>query len=124
MRFLLASLSVALVILAGCRTVQQHDLDAWVGMPVEALDTHTFFVSLPMYRSITAGGIEVRNYTNTQERTRCTGTTTMTCTSVRDGCNNIFYIKDGKVIEYVPTGRCFTNESMQPQARYLRLRNQ
>ena len=44
------------------------------------------------------------------------------CTSGWVGCNNIFYIKDGKVIEYAPTGRCYTNETVQPQERYKRLK--
>ena len=35
---------------AGCLSVRQQDLDAWVGMPVEALDTHSFFITVPMYK--------------------------------------------------------------------------
>jgi hypothetical protein len=38
-------------------------------------------------------------------------------------CNNIFYIKDGKVVEYAPTGNCYTDETVRPQARYLQFRN-
>jgi len=29
------------VLLTGCATVRQSDLDAWVGVPVIALDTHS-----------------------------------------------------------------------------------
>jgi hypothetical protein len=47
-----------------------------------------------------------------------------TCSSGWVGCNNIFYIKDGKVIEYAPTGNCFTDERVQPQARYKTLMKQ
>ena len=38
-------------------------------------------------------------------------------------CNNIFYIKEGVIIEYAPTGRCYTDETVQPEPRYLRLKN-
>jgi hypothetical protein len=33
-------------------------------------------------------------------------------------CNNLFYIKDGRVLRYTPVGsggaRCFTDERMRP----------
>jgi len=36
-------------------------------------------------------------------------------------CNNIFYIKDGKVVRYTPIGtggmRCYTTEQLQPHFR-------
>lgn len=132
---------VAAVVLAisGCATVRQEDLDAWVGVPVEALDTHSFFITVPMYRSVTASGMEVRNYANGSDVAKCfsnsgantnksgkhvSTSTFTTCSNNRVVCNNIFYIKDGKVVEYAPTGNCYTDETVQPQARYLRLRNQ
>ena len=37
------------VSVAGC-AVRQPDLDVWVGMPVEALDTHSLFITFPMYK--------------------------------------------------------------------------
>ena len=45
MNKIVAALSLSMVgaILTGCATVRQQDLDAWVGMPVEALDTHSLF---------------------------------------------------------------------------------
>ena len=129
-----------LVSLASCATVRQvrqQDLDAWVAMPAEALDTHSFFITVPMYRTVTASGIEIRNYANGYDVASCFGNAGAnrvggyvnanaftTCSSGRIVCNNIFYIKDGKVIEYAPTGRCYTDETVQPQGRYLRLRNQ
>lgn len=119
--------------LTGCATVRQSDLDAWVGMPVEALDTQSFFITLPMTKKVTASGIEVRNYANTKVLQDCDDTAyatpvkggsvtaygTTTCTSSKVGCNNIFYIKNGKVLEYAPTGQCMTNETVRPQKRYL-----
>lgn len=90
-----------------------------------------------MYRTVTDNGIEIRNYANGVDVANCFGTAGAsrsrnfinanaftTCSSGRIVCNNIFYIKDGKVIEYAPTGRCYTDETVQPQARYLRLRGQ
>ena len=124
-------------LLAACATVRQQDLDAWVGVPVEALDTHSFFITVPMFRTRTETGIEIRNYANGRDVAQCFGNAGAStvgnfvnanaftrCSSTRIVCNNIFYIKDGKVIEYVPTGRCFTDERAQPEARYLRLRGQ
>lgn len=124
-------------LLAGCATVRQQDLDAWVGVPVEALDTHSIFITIPMFRTRTDSGIEIRNYANGRDVAQCfsnagadrvgnfvNANAFTTCSSGRIVCNNIFYIKDGKVIEYAPTGRCYTNETAQPQARYLRLKNQ
>ena len=123
----------AALLLAGCGTVRQSDLDTWVGMPVEALDTHSFFITLPMTKRVTAGGIEVRNYDNTRVIQDCDdmayaapvrgGSTYAygagSCSSTKIGCNNIFYIKGGKVLEYAPTGRCKTDERVRPQKRYL-----
>lgn len=122
-------------LLTGCASVRQQDLDAWVGVPVEALDTHSIFITMPMYRTVTASGIEIRNYSNGKNVSSCVGTIGATnnsnyinanafssCSNGQIVCNNIFYIKDGKVIEYAPTGRCFTDERAQPQERYLRLK--
>lgn len=138
MQLLKATLTCSLLAaVVGCATVRQQDLDAWVGMPVEALDLHSLFITVPMYRTVTDSGIEIRNYANGIDVANCFGNAGVsrsgnfvnanaftTCSSARIVCNNIFYIKDGKVIEYAPTGRCYTDETVQPQARYLRLRGQ
>ena len=57
--------------LAGCATVRQPDLDAWVGAPVEAMDTHPLFLTIPMYRTLTDSGVEIRNDVNSQEAQQC-----------------------------------------------------
>ncbi len=118
------------------RTVRQQDLDAWVGVPVEALDIHSFFLTLPMVKTVTDSGLEVRVYPNKRNIGVCFGsgslTTTTnlsyaafnsfkTCSAGLAGCDNIFYIKNGKVIEYVPVGNCFTDERVQPEKRYKKL---
>ena len=132
----LRTLAIALLAaVTGCATtVRQSDLDAWSGVSVEALDTHSFFLTVPMFKTVSSSGIEIRNYTNGKEVANCMSSGTArssgsrvsqtqftTCSTGAVGCNNLFYIKDGRVIEYAPTGRCFTDESVRPQQRYLRL---
>ena len=124
------------VSVAGC-AVRQPDLDVWVGMPVEALDTHSLFITFPMYKTISSSGVEIRNYANGGDVARCfssgngsayggyaNATAFTTCASNRVVCNNIFYIRDGKVLEYAPTGRCYTDETVRPQARYTQFQKQ
>lgn len=129
-------LLLSAALLAGCATVRQADLDAWVGMPVEALDTHSLFLTIPMIRTTTDSGIEIRNYANGANFANCTsygsagtsrsgrtvsGSQFTQCSSERVVCNNLFYIKNGRVVEYKPSGSCYTNDSVRPEARYLRL---
>ena len=131
MRVLLFSL---LVLLAGCATVRQQDLDVWVGMPVEALETHSLFVTVPLYKTKTESGIEIWNYANGADVASCfsnayaTGNNKYvnansfsTCSSGRIVCNNLFYIKEKVVLEYKPSGRCYTDASLQPEGRYRKL---
>lgn len=127
--------SAAIVIgaISGCATVRQQDLDAWVGTPVEALDTHPLFLTMPMYRTQTDSGVETRNYVNGTEVEQCftrmgarrndskylSRSAFTTCSENRIVCNNLFYIQGGKVIRYAPTGDCFTDDSVRPQIGYL-----
>lgn len=130
---LLTVLMVALMV-SGCATVRKQDLDAWVGVPVEALDTHSLFLTVPMYRTMSSSGIEIRNYANGADVASCFSNASgsrkgkyanaqafTTCSSGRVVCNNIFYIKDGVVVEYAPTGQCYTDDTVKPQSRYLQL---
>ena len=125
--------------LAACATVRQQDLDSWVGMPVEALDMHSFFITLPMVKTVTKSGIEIRNYPNKVNIGQCLGSGRVnatgslnyaaynsfaTCSGGLVGCDNIFYIKNDVVIEYAPTGHCYTDDTVRPQNRYQRLKNQ
>lgn len=119
---------VATSVLAGCATVRQADLDAWVGVPVEALDTHPVFLTMPMYRTQTSAGVEIRNYFNSKELEQCFATSSdrrhvshsvfVSCSQNRLTCNNLFYIQDGKVTRYAPTGNCYTDNSVRPQPGY------
>jgi hypothetical protein len=89
-----------------------------------------------MVRTVTPSGIEVRNYPNKRNIGHCFGaggvnanstlsyaaySSFATCVSGRSGCDNIFYIKNGIVVEYVPTGRCKTDERVRPEPRFERL---
>jgi len=40
------------------------------------------------------------------------------------GCDNIFYIQDGKVIQYKPVGQCFTDESVSPEKGWEKFNKQ
>tara|TARA_Y100000031_G_C7972358_1_gene270957 strand:+ start:56 stop:481 length:426 start_codon:yes stop_codon:yes gene_type:complete len=116
--------------------VRQKDLNAWVGVPVEALDLHSFWITIPMVKTKTDEGVEIRMYVNKNNVTNCFGAGRVNvsgylnssdfnqfnnCISREIGCDNIFYIKDGKVLEYVPVGNCYTSVFVQPEARYKRL---
>jgi len=123
-----------MLLLTGCATVRQQDLDAWVGMPTEALETHSFFVTVPLYKTRTESGIEIWNYANGSDVASCFGNayasgssryvnvnSFSTCSSNRVTCNNLFYIKDKVVLEYKPSGSCYTNSTVQPEGRYRKL---
>tara|TARA_B110000196_G_C21063524_1_gene623634 strand:- start:328 stop:753 length:426 start_codon:yes stop_codon:yes gene_type:complete len=108
------------------RQVRQSDLDVWVGMPVEALDIHSFFLTVPLVKTISDSGIEIRNYRNGGKiYSKCTGYVDRalfaTCMQSEIVCNNLFYIKDKIVLEYAPTGRCYTDDHLRPEERYKRL---
>jgi hypothetical protein len=123
----------------GCTTaptVQEHDLNAWVGVSVEALDKHAFFMTVPMFRTKTENGTEIRNYAYAYDFQECfskAGASNIgdfvnedafiACSSSRIMCNNMFYIKQGKVLEYSPTGRCDTDEKLYPNAQSVGIKN-
>ena len=132
-RIILAALVGLLV--SGCGTVRQKDLDAWVGQPVEALDLQSFFLTLPMVKRVSQSGVEIRNYVNGRNIGNCFGSGYIhgktynaasysqfsNCVSSFGACNNIFYIKNGKVLEYAPTGSggvgCMTDDRVLPTSR-------
>jgi hypothetical protein len=122
------------VLLSGCASVgvRQEDLDAWVAEPVASLELHPFFVTLPVIKTMASDGTEIWNFVNGRNIGGCSGGGTvfagnvnyatysqfMGCMQSYAACNNIFYIKDGVVLRYVPTGtgglRCMTDERLQP----------
>ncbi|HYA75502.1 MAG TPA: hypothetical protein VED83_01225 [Burkholderiaceae bacterium] len=124
-------------VLAGCESappaVHQQDLDTWVGAPVSALDTHPLFGTLPMVRVFPESGVEVRDYVNKRYVAGClppasagSKTFTMnpgtykafrTCSENMSGCDNVFTIKNGKVMQFSPEGQCKTSEIVRPSGR-------
>lgn len=121
-----------LLFFSGCasKTVRQQDLNAWNNVPVEELDTHSLFLTLPVIKTKTENDIEIRVYPNKVNISDCDGNYVkngfmsssifnayQTCTSRLVGCDNIFYIKDKKVLEYKPVGRCYTDETVQPEKK-------
>lgn len=135
MRIRLAMLAVGCLVLAGGGCVNKADLDAWQGVPVAELDKHPFFLTVPVVRTMASDGVEIRNYVNSQSVASCSGGGSVFATTVDmatyssfsscmqrfQACNNIFYIKDGRVQQYIATGTggvsCMTNESLRPGFR-------
>ena len=134
MNKVIAAITVSLM-LVGCMTVRQVDLDAWVGQPVVALEKHPFFITVPLVKTVASDGTEIRNYVNGRNVSACSGggsifATTVdlatynkfsNCMSGFAACNNIFYINKGRVTQFVPVGtggaRCYTDERIQPNFR-------
>ena len=128
------SLITFALFLNGCAnmTVRQEDINAWVGVSVERLDTHSLFLTLPVAKTITDSGVEVRVYSNKQNFSSCfdsgnidgktysndaSFSAIQNCSSKLHGCDNIFYIKDKKVLEYKPVGLCYADEIVQPERK-------
>jgi hypothetical protein len=129
----LALAFVSLALVGGC--VSKEDLDAWQGVPVAELDKHPFFLTVPFVRTTASDGTEIRNYVNGQNVASCSGggsifkstvdmasySSFTSCMQRFQACNNIFYIKDGRVQQYIATGTggaiCMTNETLRPGYR-------
>ena len=126
---------IGAITLSGCLSVRQQDLEAWVGQPVAALETQPVFLTMPVVKTTASDGTLIWNYVNGANIGSCsrignanvTGSSTVdyatyvgftSCMQRFAACNNIFYIRDGKVLRYVPVGtggmRCYTNEATQP----------
>lgn len=131
----------AVASIAGCvdyepqREVRQQDLDAWVGIPVIALETHSFFIPIPLIKTKTSDGLEIWHYSNKVGVARCsanigatgnsvnyrTYTAYQQCSSELYGCDSIFYIRAGKVLQYKTVGSCYTTEEHQPEPGWQQL---
>lgn len=125
-------LALGCMILAATGCVRAEDLEAWVGQPVAALETHPVFSTVPVVRTRASDGTEIWNYVNGREVTNCeqsvrgsgghasyaTYSRVTNCTSGVMACNNIFYVRNGIVLRYTPIGTggaiCYTDSRMQP----------
>ena len=121
---------IALLSLVGCmKGVQEEDLTSWVNQPVSLLDTHPLFMTVPMERRFSNDGVEIRNYRNGITVSSCSGNTNFNMNSGYANsyancfendivCNNLFYIKNDKVLKYEPVGRCYTDKTVRPRKMY------
>jgi hypothetical protein len=125
-------LLVATSMICGCASVRQADLDAWVGQSVVALETHPIFLTVPVVKTQASDGTEIWNYVNGANLGQCSGGGSIysgtvdyatyskfsSCVQRFTACNNIFFIRDGRVTKYTPIGtggaRCYTTEQLQP----------
>ncbi|MBN8190234.1 hypothetical protein JF540_26535 [Salipiger thiooxidans] len=107
-------------------------MDAWTNQPVSKLDTHPLFSLMPVEVRQLPDGTTVRNYVNGVDMSRCKGGSyassyspntlavsgNATCFSSFAACNNTFYIKNGRVLRYLPVGSggayCYTDERTTP----------
>jgi hypothetical protein len=121
--------------LGSCKSVRQVDVDSWVGQPVSVLEKHPLFLTMPVVRTVASDGTEIRNYVNGRNISQCSAGGTLFSSNVDfadysrfsqcmqgfAACNNIFYVKDRVITQYVPVGtgggRCYTDERTQPNFR-------
>ena len=121
------------IALTACASVQQADLDSWAGQPTSFLELHPVFMTIPVVKTQTSDGTEIWNYINGGNIGGCSGggnvylgkkmdyatySSFSSCMSRFAACNNIFFLKDGRVLRYTPIGsggaRCYTDERVRP----------
>lgn len=120
------------IMIGGCAGVRQEDTQSWVGASVATLDLHPIFLTLPVVKTKAADGTEIRNYINGRNIGSCSrggmviGHTVdlasyhsfTNCMQSFAACNNIFYIRGGRIVRYTPVGtggaRCYTDETTRP----------
>jgi hypothetical protein len=124
-----------MIVTVGCAGVRQEDLDPWVGQPVAALETQPVLATMRLIRTKASDGTEIWNYVNGVNVGSCSSggfvyggyidwasyNSFSSCMSRFAACNNIFYVKNGRVLSYNPVGsggaRCYTNETLRPTFR-------
>jgi hypothetical protein len=86
--------------------------------PVATLDKQPTFIAMRLVRRQAADGTEIRDYVNGGDDSvaSCFASgSVMNCTdSAGPVCHNIFFIKVGVVTRYLPTGRCYTDDTVRP----------
>ena len=128
---------VAGLALAGCVGVRQEDQAAWRGRPLSDLELHPVFNTMRVVKTQASDGTQIWNYVNGAAVSRCSGdgfgtvfrgtlTTAQyseftSCMARVAACNNIFYVKGGRVLDYVPVGSggavCYTDDRTRPGFR-------
>jgi hypothetical protein len=118
--------------LIGCATVHPEDTEAWVGQPVALLEKHPLFLTMQVVKTRASDGTEIWNYVSGRDISTCSQDGTIfgrpvswatysgfaNCTSRFAACNNIFYIKDGRVQRVVVMAsggaQCSTDKRFLP----------
>lgn len=120
-----------LLALTACAGVRPEDTAAWVGQPVSALEQQPVFLTMHLVKTRTSDGTEIWDYVNGAAVSSCSGNGQISgdvsmatfnsfssCMARVASCNNLFYVKDGRVERYVPVGtggaRCYTNDAVRP----------
>ena len=44
--------------------IDEDVVTSWKNVPVDELATHSFLITIPMIKTISDGGVEIRNYRN------------------------------------------------------------
>lgn len=124
--------SLVATILAGCATVHPEDTEAWAGQPTSVLEKQPLFLTMAVVKTQASDGTDIWNYVSGQAATSCnqdgmllgrrigwgayTGFTD--CTSRFQACNNIFYIRDGRIQRVVVLAsggaQCSTDKRFLP----------
>ncbi|MBS0221927.1 MAG: hypothetical protein JSR91_14415 [Proteobacteria bacterium] len=125
-------LGVLTALLLGCATVHPEDTEAWVGQPVNVLEKHPLFLTMQVVKTRASDGTEIWNYINGRDVASCSQDGTLfgrrvgwgtyssfvDCTSRYQACNNIFYIRDGRVqrVVIMSSGgaQCSTDQRFRP----------
>jgi len=115
--------------------VREEDQAAWRGRPVSDLQLHPVFATMKLIRTSADDGTELWNFVNARQVATCSADGMLisgylstsqysqftSCMSSQAACNNIFYVKAGRVLDYVPTGsgggRCYTDDRTRPGFR-------
>ena len=119
--------------LVGCATVHPEDTEAWVGQPLSVLEKQPLFLTMQVVKTQASDGTDIWNYVTGQGATSCIGDGTWfggrrigwgtymsftDCTSRVQACNNIFYIRDGRVQRVVVMAsggaQCSTDRRFRP----------
>lgn len=116
-----------LLLCFSCSSVEQKDVDAWLGVDVIELETHPVFSTMQLKKQKLSDGRVMFDYierTHHRNDVQCyddgfgrRGMRSRTCTGgerVTFECHNQFFVK-GKIIQsYRPSGACYTNCSLRP----------
>lgn len=115
---------IAVLASVGCRGVRQDDLNAWIGVHVNEVQTHALFSTIPKSVEDMGGGKQLWTYSNCG-----TGRTVTVCTPVGQNvvcsggheytscCHNQFFVERDRVSGYRVTGKCYTDCSIRPASR-------